>query len=135
MEFCLITFLGLEKREDYLEDSSSRNTFNALDTCRASIGSVSDEGVTSSSARFFTLYIYMAHPPHFLYFIFADFLERKFIASDSVNSSFTSIILSAVNLKAFLQKVILPVSFYFLLFHIIYLYLNNSLVRTSTLGT
>ena len=85
--------------------------------------------------RVFSPYIYMAHPPHFLYFIFADFLERKFIAFDSVNSSFTSIILSAVNLKAFLQKVILPVSFYFLLFHIIYLYLNNSLVRTSTLGT
>ena len=60
MEFCLITFLGLEKREDYLEDSSSRDTFNAPDTCRASVGSVSDESVASSSARFFTLYIYGA---------------------------------------------------------------------------
>ena len=59
MEFCLITFLGLEKREDYLEDSSSRDTFNALYTCRASVGPVSDEGVASSSAHFFP-YIYGA---------------------------------------------------------------------------
>ena len=58
MEFCLITFLGLEKREDYLEDSSSRDTFNARYTCRASVGPVSDEGVGSSSACFFSLYIW-----------------------------------------------------------------------------
>ena len=50
--------LGPEKREDCLEDSSSRDTFNALDTCRASVGPVSDEGVTSSSAYFFSLYIW-----------------------------------------------------------------------------
>ena len=54
----LITFLGPEKREDFLEDSSSRNTFNALDTCRAPIGPVSDEGVALSSAHFFSLYIW-----------------------------------------------------------------------------
>ena len=58
MEFYLITFLSLEKREDYLEDSSSRDTFNALYTCRASVGPVSDKGVTLSSARFFSLYIW-----------------------------------------------------------------------------
>ena len=71
MEFFLITFLGLKKREDYLEDSSSRDTFNALYTCRASVGPVSDEGVTSSSAHFFP-YIYGASS-HFIHFIFADF--------------------------------------------------------------
>ena len=59
MEFFLITFLGLEKWEDYLEDSSSRDTFNALYTCRASVGPVSDEGIASSSAHFFP-YIYGA---------------------------------------------------------------------------
>ena len=59
MEFCLITFWVLEKWEDYLEDSSSRDTFNALDTCCASVGPVYDEGVASSSARF-SPYIYGA---------------------------------------------------------------------------
>ena len=54
----LITFLGPEKREDFLEDSSSRNTFNALDTCRTPVGPVSDEGVALSSAHFFSLYIW-----------------------------------------------------------------------------
>ena len=58
MEFFLITFLDPEKREDYLEDSSGYDTFNALHTCRASVGPVSDEGVTSSSTRFFSLYIW-----------------------------------------------------------------------------
>ena len=58
VEFCLITFLGLERREDYLVDSSSHNTFNALYTCRASVGPVFDEGVASSSACFFSLYIW-----------------------------------------------------------------------------
>ena len=38
----LITFLGQEKREDFLEDSPSRNTFNALDMCGAPVGPVSD---------------------------------------------------------------------------------------------
>ena len=48
----LITFLGPKKREDYLKDSSSRNIFNALDTCRATVGPVSNEGVASSSTHF-----------------------------------------------------------------------------------
>ena len=43
---------------DYLEDSLSRNTFNALDTCRALVGPVSDKGVASSSVHFFSLYIW-----------------------------------------------------------------------------
>ena len=55
---CLITFLGPKKREDYLEDSSSRDTFNARYMCRASVGPVSDEGVALSSACFFSLYIW-----------------------------------------------------------------------------
>ena len=59
VEFCLITLLSLKKREYYLEDSSSRDTFNALDTCRISVGLVSDKGVASSFARFST-YIYVA---------------------------------------------------------------------------
>ena len=54
---------------------------------RASIGPVSDEGVASSFARFF-LPIYMAHLPHFLHFIFADFWERKPVVFDFVNSPF-----------------------------------------------
>ena len=61
MEFYLITFLSPEKREDYLEDSSSRDTFNALYTCRASVGPVSDKGIALSSARF-SPYIYGASP-------------------------------------------------------------------------
>ena len=54
----LITFLGPEKQEDYLGDSSSHNTFNVLDMCRVLIGSVSDKGVTSFSAYFFSIYIW-----------------------------------------------------------------------------
>ena len=56
----------------------------------------------------------MVHPPYFLYFILADFRERKPVAFDFVNPSFTSVTLSVVILKAFLQKANLPVSFYFL---------------------
>ena len=54
VEFFLIIFLGPEKREDYLEDSSGYDTY----TCRASVGPVFDEGVTSSSTHFFSLYIW-----------------------------------------------------------------------------
>ena len=119
----LITFLGPKKREDYLKDSSSRNIFNALDTCRATVGPVSNEGVASSSTHF-SLYIsriflslYIVHPPHSLYFILADFRERKLVAFDSINPSFTSVSLSVVIFKTvLLQKANLPVSFYFLLF-------------------
>ena len=57
MEFCQITFLGPKKQEDHLGDSLSRDTFNAQDTCRASVGPVSDEGVASSSICFSFLYI------------------------------------------------------------------------------
>ena len=118
--------MGPKKREDYLKDSSSRNIFNALDTCRATVGPVSNEGVTSSSTHF-SLYIsriflslYIVHPPHSLYFILADFRERKPVAFDFVNPSFTSITLSIVILKAVLQKANLPVSFYFLLLFCIF---------------
>ena len=58
MEFCQITFLGPKKQEDHLGDSLSCDTFNAQDTCRASVGPVSDEGVASSSTRFSFLYIW-----------------------------------------------------------------------------
>ena len=58
VEFFLIIFLGPEKREDYLEDSSGYDTFNALYTCRASVGPIFYEGVASSSACFFSLYIW-----------------------------------------------------------------------------
>ena len=100
MEFCQITFLGPKKQEDHLGDSLSCDTFNAQDTCRASVSPISDEGVVSSFARFSFLYI--AHLPHFLHFTFADFWERKPIAFDFVNSSFTSVTLSVVSLKVFL---------------------------------
>ena len=56
----LITFLGPEKQEDYLGDSSSHNTFNVLDMCRVLVGSVSDKGVATFSAYFFSIYIYGA---------------------------------------------------------------------------
>ena len=39
-------------------DSSSRYTFNALDTWRILVGSTSDEGVASSFAHFFSIYIW-----------------------------------------------------------------------------
>ena len=66
------------------------------------------------------LSLYIVHPPHSLYFILADFRERKPVAFDFVNPSFTSITLSVVILKAVLQKANLPVSFYFLLLFCIF---------------
>ena len=62
----------------------------------------------------------MAHPPHSLYFILADLQERKPVAFDFVNSSFTSVSLFVVILKAvLLQKANLPVSsISFFFFHI-----------------
>ena len=58
----------------------------------------------------------MVHPPHSPYFILVDFRERKLVAFDFVNPSFTSVSLTVVILKAvLLQKANLPVSFYFLL--------------------
>ena len=57
------------------------------------------------------LSIYMAHPPHSLYCILVDFRERKPLAFDFVNPSFTSVNLTVVILKAvLLQKAIFPVS-------------------------
>ena len=72
--------------------------------------------LTNASLRLvhFFLYIYMAHPPHSPYFILVDIRERKPVAFDFVNPFFTSVTLSVVILKAFLQKANLPVSFYFL---------------------
>ena len=61
----------------------------------------------------FFLPIYMVHLPHFPHFIFTNFWERKPVAFDSINSSFTFVTLSVVSLEAFLQKVILPLSFLF----------------------
>ena len=101
--YWLITFLGSEKWENHLGDSSSCNTFNVLDMCRILIGFISDEGVTLSSAHFF-FSIYMTHPPHSLYFILADLRERKLVAFDFVDSSFTSISLSVVILKVVLLQ-------------------------------
>ena len=57
VESCQINFLGLEKREDRLVNSLIRDAFNAQNTCQSSVGLVSNEGVTSSSARFCFLYI------------------------------------------------------------------------------
>ena len=55
--YWLITFLGSEKREDHLGDSSGRNAFNVLDMRHVLVGSVSDKGVASSFTHFF-FYIY-----------------------------------------------------------------------------
>ena len=67
------------------------------------------------------LSIYMAHPPHSLYFILADLRERKLVAFDFVNPSFTSVSFSVIIFKAILlQKANLTVSsisfFFFLIF-------------------
>ena len=44
---------------------------------------------------------------------FSPSSEREIIAFDSVNPAFTSVTLSTVTLKAFLQRIILTASFYF----------------------
>ena len=117
--YWLITFLGSERREDHLGDSSSRNTFNVLDTCRILAGPFLMK--TSLRLPRIFLSIYMAHPPHSLYFILADLRERKLVAFDFVNPSFTSVSFSVIIFKAILlQKANLTVSsisfFFFLIF-------------------
>ena len=117
--YWLITFLGSERREDHLGDSSSRNTFNVLDTCRILAGPFLMK--TSLRLPRIFLSIYMAHPPHSLYFILADLRERKPIAFDFVNPSFTFVSFSVIIFKAILlQKANLTVSsisfFFFLIF-------------------
>ena len=117
--YWLITFLGSERREDHLEDSSSRNTFNVLDTCRILAGPFLMK--TSLRLPRIFLSIYMAHPPHSLYFILADLRERKPVAFDFVNPSFTFVSFSVIIFKAILlQKANLTVSsisfFFFLIF-------------------
>ena len=117
--YWLITFLGSERREDHLGDSSSRNTFNVLDTCRILAGSFLMK--TSLRLPRIFLSIYMAHPPHSLYFILADLRERKPVAFDFVNPSFTFVSFSVIIFKAILlQKANLTVSsisfFFFLIF-------------------
>ena len=57
VESCPINFLGLEKREDHLGNSSICDAFIAEDTFRTPVGPVSDEDVASSSMRFLFLYI------------------------------------------------------------------------------
>ena len=117
--YWLITFLGSERREDHLGDSSSRNTFNVLDTCRILAGPFLMK--TSLRLPRIFLSIYMAHPPHSLYFILADLRERKPVAFDFVNPSFTFVSFSVIIFKAILlQKANLPVSFYFLLLFCIF---------------
>ena len=54
-----------------LMNSSSRDAFNAPNTCRPFVGPVPDEGVASSSMRFSLLYIQCSFLI-FLPFIFAD---------------------------------------------------------------
>ena len=117
--YWLITFLGSERREDHLGDSSSRNTFNVLDTCRILAGPFLMK--TSLRLPRIFLSIYMAHPPHSLYFILADLRERKPVAFDFVNPSFTFVSFSVIIFKAILlQKANLTVSsisfFFFLIF-------------------
>ena len=48
------------------------------------------------------LFIYMAHPPHSLYFILVDLRERKPVTLNFVNSFLTSVSLSVAILEAFL---------------------------------
>ena len=117
--YWLITFLGSERREDHLGDSSSRNTFNVLDTCRILAGPFLMKTLLRLPRIF--LSIYMAHPPHSLYFILADLRERKPIAFDFVNPSFTFVSFSVIIFKdILLHKANLTVSsisfFFFLIF-------------------
>ena len=117
--YWLITFLGSERREDHLGDSSSRNTFNVLDMCCILAGPFLMK--TSLRLPRIFLSIYMAHPPHSLYFILADLRERKPVAFDFVNPSFTFVSFSVIIFKAILlQKANLTVSsisfFFFLIF-------------------
>ena len=60
--------------------------------------------LTNASLRLPRIFLslYMAHHPHSLYFILADFRERKPVAFDLVNLSFSSVTLFVVTLKAFL---------------------------------
>ena len=81
-----------------MSDSSSHQPFNAWTRGVLSLASFLDKGVASPSAHFF-FSIYMTHPPHSLYFILADLRERKLVAFDFVDSSFTSISLSVVLLQ------------------------------------
>ena len=62
--------------------------------------------------RSFPSYIYSV-PSSFLSISFWLIWEREIVAFDSINPAFTSVTLSAVTLKAFLQRIILTVSFYF----------------------
>ena len=54
----LVNYLfGPREAGKSLINSSSRDAFNAQNTCRPFVGPVSDEGVASSSVRFSFLYI------------------------------------------------------------------------------
>ena len=66
---------GSREAEKSLMNSSSRDAFIAPNTCPPLVGSVPDEGVASSSVRFFLLYIYSAYSSYLPYFIFADYWE------------------------------------------------------------
>ena len=78
-------------------DSSSRYTFHALDTWRILVGSTSDEGVASSFAHFFSIYIWRI----------------------LLILSISSVSLSVVILKAvLLQKANLPINSISFFFHI-----------------
>ena len=60
-----------------LMNSSSRDAFNAPNTCCSFVGPVPNEGVASSSVRFFFFLLYIqCSLLIFLHFIFADYWER-----------------------------------------------------------
>ena len=65
-------YFGSREAGTLFMNSSSQDAFIAPNTCRLLVGSIPDEGVASSSVRFFS-YIYNAHSSYFPYFIFANY--------------------------------------------------------------
>ena len=95
-----------------LMNSSSRDAFNAPNTCCSFVGPVPNEGVASSSVRFFFFSpIYTVLPPHFPPFHLCWLLrerQRETVACYSValaSVNMSSVTSYFVNLQAFLQSI------------------------------
>ena len=99
MESRQIIFLGPEKREDHLVNSSK---MHLIPKTRVSLPLA--PFLTKASLRLscvFPSYIYSA-PSLFFFISFWLIFDRETVAIDSVDLAFTSVTLSAVSLQAFL---------------------------------
>ena len=93
-----------------------RSTMHLMPKIR--VGSLLLPFLTKASLRLlhsFPSYMYSV-PSSFFSISFWLIWERNIVALDSVNSTFTSVTLSAVSRQASLQRITLTVSFYFLTF-------------------